>query len=85
MMLAGLHLSILGVKAESAGQLVIGFDPRNTTQNCSGCGVKVLKHCLIGCMFKCGVTLERSQRCNKYKEIGGRAFRHWEGQIKRLL
>jgi putative transposase len=53
-------LSILGVKAESAGQLVIAVDPRNTTQNCSGCGVKVpktLSDRLHVC--KCGVTLDR--------------------------
>lgn len=36
-------LSILSVKAASAGQLVIAVDPRNTSQNCSNCGGKVPK------------------------------------------
>lgn len=36
-------LSILSVKAENAGQLVIAVNPYNTSQNCSRCGIKVPK------------------------------------------
>jgi len=36
-------LSILAVKAENAGLLTIGVSAYNTSQNCSGCGVKVPK------------------------------------------
>ena len=36
-------LSILANKAEKAGLLVIGVSAYNTSQNCSSCGVKVLK------------------------------------------
>lgn len=36
-------ISILEVKAERAGQLVIAVNPSNTSQDCSGCGVTVPK------------------------------------------
>lgn len=36
-------ISILEVKAERAGQLVIAVNPSGTSQDCSGCGVKVPK------------------------------------------
>lgn len=36
-------LQILTVKAENAGQKVIAVNPHNTSQLCSGCGVKVPK------------------------------------------
>jgi putative transposase len=36
-------VKILTDKAESAGRLVIAVDPKNTSQNCSGCGIKVKK------------------------------------------
>jgi putative transposase len=36
-------VQILTDKAESAGRLVIAVDPKNTSQNCSGCGFKVKK------------------------------------------
>ncbi|MGL5804666.1 MAG: RNA-guided endonuclease InsQ/TnpB family protein, partial [Xenococcaceae cyanobacterium] len=39
-------ISILSSKAESAGLLVIGVNPKNTTQNCSSCGNKVPKQLL---------------------------------------
>lgn len=49
-------LSILANKAEKAGLLVIGVSAYNTSQNCSGCGVKVPKelserwhNCACGC------------------------------------
>jgi len=36
-------ISLLRYKAAKAGTRLIEVDPRNTTQNCSGCGVKVPK------------------------------------------
>lgn len=37
-------VEILTDKAESAGRLVIAVDPKNTSQDCSGCGSKVKKN-----------------------------------------
>ena len=39
----GQFLSILSTKAENAGLLTVGVDPRNTSQNCANCGQKVAK------------------------------------------
>ena len=36
-------ISMLRYKAEKAGARLIEVDPRNTTQDCSGCGAKVPK------------------------------------------
>lgn len=36
-------LQVLAVKAERAGQLTVAVNPNGTTQDCSGCGVKVPK------------------------------------------
>ena len=35
--------SLLSYKAEEAGRKLIKVDPKNTSQNCSGCGEKVPK------------------------------------------
>ncbi|NEO39764.1 MAG: transposase [Moorea sp. SIOASIH] len=39
----GQFLSILSTKAENAGLITVGVNPRNTSQNCSNCGKKVPK------------------------------------------
>jgi IS605 OrfB family transposase len=39
----GQFLQILSIKAERAGLLAIAVNPSGTSQNCSGCGVKVPK------------------------------------------
>lgn len=39
----GQFLQILSIKAERAGLLAIAVNPNGTSQNCSSCGVKVLK------------------------------------------
>lgn len=54
-------ISMLRYKAEWAGARLIEVDPRNTTQDCSGCGTKVAKD--LGdrehrC-FHCGLSLDR--------------------------
>jgi len=38
-----IFIQALACKAEEAGKLVLGVDPRGTSQRCSGCGVKVPK------------------------------------------
>lgn len=39
----GMFFELLSYKAEEAGRAVFKVDPRNTSQNCSGCGEKVPK------------------------------------------
>ncbi|MEH2026894.1 RNA-guided endonuclease InsQ/TnpB family protein [Nostoc sp.] len=39
----GQFISILNVKAENAGLKVIAINPNGTSQECSGCGIKVIK------------------------------------------
>jgi putative transposase len=39
----GQFLQILSIKAERAGLMTIAVNPNGTTQDCSGCGVKVPK------------------------------------------
>jgi len=48
-------------KAERAGKSVVLVDPRNTSQNCSGCGTHVLKVLAERTHMcpKCGLTLDR--------------------------
>ncbi len=56
----GMFLQVLKVKAERAGLLTIAVNPSGTTQNCSGCGEKVLKTLSDrwhSC--PCGVELDR--------------------------
>lgn len=52
----GMFLQVLKVKAANAGLMTIPVNPSGTTQNCSGCGEKVLKtlsdrwhSCACGC------------------------------------
>ena len=78
-------LSILSVKAESAGQLVIAVNPYNTTQNCSGCGVKVPKTLadrLHDCEH-CGLKLDRDH--NAAINIKNLAVGHSVSKAHRLL
>jgi putative transposase len=54
-------LQILAIKAERAGLLTVAVNPNSTSQNCSGCGTKVLKTLsdrLHACP-ECGLTLDR--------------------------
>ena len=44
----------LSYKAESAGRILVRVDPRNTTQDCSVCGMKNIEHLdLSNRLFKC--------------------------------
>ena len=59
----GYFVQCLTYKAESAGGWVIKVDPRNTTQQCSGCGAmpreKIgLDQRTYGC-YACGIVLDR--------------------------
>ena len=51
----------LGYKAESAGVPLVQVDPRNTSQECSGCGVLVPKALSVRThqCSHCGLTLDR--------------------------
>ena len=54
-------LSMVAYKAERAGKHFVTVDPRNTTQDCSGCGVKVPKTIAVrthACP-ECGLVLDR--------------------------
>ena len=57
----GQFIEILQCKAEEAGREVILVDPRGTSQECSGCGVRVPKklHVRIHCCDGCGLVLDR--------------------------
>jgi putative transposase len=57
----GMFRQMLGYKVENTGSQVIGVNPRNTSQACSGCGIIVAKglnvrvhHCSA-----CGIILDR--------------------------
>ena len=61
-------------KAEYAGRVVELVDPKNTTQNCSGCGVKVPKSLSVrthDCPH-CGLTMDRDHNAaiNILKRVG---------------
>jgi putative transposase len=57
----GLFGEILDYKAFEAGVQIIEVNPRNTTQNCSGCGVKVEKALTVRVHEcpDCGLRLDR--------------------------
>lgn len=77
-------LSILSNKAENAGLLVIAVNPRNTSQNCSSCGVKVPKKLherWHSC--QCGCSLDRDH--NAAINIRNRAAGHSVLKAQSLL
>ncbi|BAZ21353.1 ISSoc10, orfB transposase [Kalymmatonema gypsitolerans NIES-4073] len=68
-------LSILSNKAENAGLLVVAVNPKNTSQDCSSCGVKVPKKLherWHSC--QCGCSLDRDH--NAAINIKNRAEGH---------
>ncbi|MGH2416679.1 MAG: RNA-guided endonuclease InsQ/TnpB family protein, partial [Microcystaceae cyanobacterium] len=77
-------LSILSNKAENAGLLVIAVNPKNTSQDCSSCGMKVPKKLherWHSC--QCGCSLDRDH--NAAINIKNRAVGHSVLNAKSLL
>ncbi|MCC5601432.1 RNA-guided endonuclease InsQ/TnpB family protein [Nostoc favosum] len=77
-------LSILSNKAENAGLLVIAVNPKNTSQDCSSCGMKVPKKLherWHSC--QCGCSLDRDH--NAAINIKNRALGHRVLKAKSLL
>ena len=71
----GQFLQILSIKAERAGLLAIAVNPNGTSQNCSGCGVKVTKTLSdrIHSCSECGLTIDRDHNAAiniKYLAVG---------------
>jgi len=71
-------IQMLSYKAEGAGRTLVKVDPKNTTQNCSGCGNRVYKPIWIrthNCP-SCGLVMDRDHNAainilNKaLKEVG---------------
>jgi putative transposase len=71
----GQFLQILSLKAANAGLMTIAVNPNGTTQNCSGCGQKVLKEIQDrwhSCPH-CGLELDRDHNAAiniKYLAVG---------------
>lgn len=71
----GQFLQILSIKAEKAGLIAIAVNPSGTSQNCSGCGVKVKKKLSDrwhSCS-NCGCELDRDHNAAiniKYLAVG---------------
>ena len=71
----GQFLQILSIKAERAGLMTIAVNPNGTSQNCSGCGVKVKKEIQDrwhSCP-NCGCSLDRDHNAAiniKHRAVG---------------
>lgn len=81
----GEFIDIVTVKAERAGRLTVAVNPSGTTQECSGCGIKVpktLKNRWHSCPH-CGLELDRDR--NAAKNIKQRAEGHPVLKAQRLL
>ena len=79
-------LQILSIKAERAGCLTVAVNPNGTTQNCSGCGVKVpktLSQRWHSCA--CGVELSRDTNAaiNVKNLAVGHPVRKSSGNVRR--
>jgi putative transposase len=74
-------VSTLKHKAESAGVEVVEVDPKGTSQQCSGCGVKVPKDLWVRthCCVQCGLVLHRDE--NAAKNILARALQARTGPV----
>jgi putative transposase len=69
--------AILQAKAAYAGRRVVAAPPAYTSQNCSGCGKRVLKSLSARthvCPF-CGLVLDRDENAAKNIERAGQALR----------
>lgn len=73
----GAFLSILSVKAASAGREVVAVDPAFTSQMCSGCGVLVAKGLSVRWHTcpACGTSLHRDHNAAKNIQWRGQRLR----------
>jgi putative transposase len=71
----GMFFEILRAKAASAGREVIGVNPRNTSQDCSGCGTLVPKKLSVRIHKcpSCGLVLDRDENAAINLVLLGRA------------
>lgn len=76
----GTFLQILSIKAERAGLMAIAVNPNGTTQECSGCGIKVpktIRDRWHSCP-ECGLELDRDQNAAiniKQRAVGHPVFK----------
>ena len=80
----GEFIDIVRVKAASAGRLAVAVNPFGTSQNCSGCGVKVPKT-LADRVHKCACGLEICRDWNAAINIKHAAVGHPVAKAHRLL
>jgi putative transposase len=79
----GQFLQILSIKAERAGLMTVAVNPNGTTQDCSGCGVKVPKTIADrwhSCL-NCGCELDRDHNAAiniKHRAVGHSVFKAQE-------
>lgn len=78
----GMLISLMISKAANAGSIIEQVDPKNTTQNCSGCGEKVPKELKdrIHCCPHCGLVMDRDD--NASLNILNRALAQWESKSR---
>jgi putative transposase len=69
--------SLLEAKAACAGRRVVAVPPAYTSQDCSGCGVRVPKTLSIRTHIcaSCGLVLERDENAARNLPWGGQALR----------
>jgi len=80
----GEFIDIVTAKAERAGRLTVAVNPSGTTQNCSGCGIKVPKTLADrwhSCSH-CGAELDRD--LNAAINIKNLALGHWVSKAQRV-
>jgi len=80
----GEFVEIVTCKAESAGKMTVAVNPNGTTQNCSGCGLKVSKT-LADRVHKCTCGLEICRDWNAAINIKHLAVGHPVNKAHRLL
>lgn len=71
----GMFFQILKVKAEGAGRRVVEVNPRNTSQDCSGCGAYVPKKLSVRLHRcpACGLVMDRDENSAMNLVLRGRA------------
>lgn len=73
----GMFFQILKVKAEGAGRRVVEVNPRNTSQDCSGCGAYVPKKLSVRVHRcpACGLVMDRDENSAVNLVLRGGALR----------